>query len=55
MELIGRMVLAEAQVGIVCGGLVGVVVAVLKRVNHQRSIEVGLHVWTRVTRVVHLR
>lgn len=55
MELVGRMVLAEAEVCIVCCGLVGVVVAVLMGVNNQRTIQVGLHVWAGVTCEVHLQ
>lgn len=42
------MVLAEAEVRTVGGGLVGVVVAVLVGVDHQGSVEVGLHVWADV-------
>lgn len=53
MELISRVLLAE-EVRIVCGGFVGVVVAVLEGVHHQRSIEVGLHVWTDVPGIVDL-
>lgn len=49
VELIGGVVLAEAEVRIVCGGLVGVVIAVLMGVHHQWSVQVGLHVWTDVT------
>lgn len=49
VELIGGVVLAEAQVGVVCGGLVGVVVAVLMGIDHQRSVQVGLHVRADVT------
>ena len=55
VELISQMVLAIAKVWIVCGSLVGVVVSVLVRVNHQGSIQVGLHVWTDVTCKVHLQ
>lgn len=55
MQLFNREVLAEAQVRIVRSHFVSVVIAVFMRVDHQRSIQVGLHIRTDVTGIVHLR
>lgn len=55
VQLFDGEVLVEAQVWIVCSHFVGVVIAVFMRVNHQRSIQVGLHIGTDVAGIVHLR
>lgn len=50
VQLVHQVVLAEAKVRVAAGRhLVGVVVAVLVRVDHERPIQVGLHVWADVT------
>lgn len=55
VQLFNGEVLAEAEVWIVRSHFVGVVIAVFMRVNHQRSIQVGHHIRTDVTGVVHLQ